>query len=428
MKYTRKNESETKIKLELTLDASDLSSVKQKTVAKLAKRIKIAGFREGKVPASVAERHLDPNALSAEIAEDAINLFVSDILQQEKLQPIDRPNVDLTKYVVNDTLECTVVFETIPAINLGDFKNLKASKEEIKVEDKEIDDVVERMRLGLSEKKEVERAAQTNDEVWIDFDGKDKKGGAVAGATGKDYPLVLGSDSFIPGFEAGLIGKKTGETIELPLTFPENYHHKPLANAKVTFTVTIKKINEIVPPEVNDEFAAKCGPFKTVEELKADIRRELTDQKERAAVDKLKDSLVEQLVKGSDVKAPEVLVEDQITSLERDFAQNLMYRGLTLDQYLDENKLTQKEWRDKELREQAVRRVEVGLCLAELSKVEAIEVSKEELNQRLNELLQQYGNDKQIRTQLDTPDTRRDIANRLITEKTIERLVELNQN
>jgi trigger factor len=278
----------------------------------------------------------------------------------------------------------------------------------------------------MAEKKTVDRASKAGDEVIINFVGTDKDGKEVAGASGSDYPLTLGSKSFIPGFEEGLVGKKAGDHADLPLTFPKDYHHKPLASVKVTFAVDVKEVKTVTLPDLNDEFAVTTGPFKTVEELKADIRRELTDQKEREALDKLRDQLVEQLVKGSNIPTPEVLIADQMASLEKDFVQNLLYRGMTLPQYLEQQKQTEDEWRDSELREQAVRRVQVGLALAELSKVEKIEASMDELNARLQEMLQQYGSDTKIREQLDTPEARRDLANRIITEKTVDRLVELN--
>jgi trigger factor len=287
-------------------------------------------------------------------------------------------------------------------------------------------DVLDRLRQSAATKTAVERPAKLDDEVTIDFVGKDKDGKDVAGATGNDYELKLGSNTFIPGFEGGIIGKKVGDVFDLPLTFPKDYHHKPLAGAKVTFTVTLKSVKELAQPKLDDAFAATVGPFKKLDDLKADITRELTEQKEREAVEKLKDSLVEQLVKGSHVPAPHVLIHDQLESIERDFVQNLMYRGMTLDDYLAQQGKTAEEWRNTELHEQAERRVQVGLALAELSKIENIEVSKEELEDRLAQMLKQYGNSPDIAKQLDTPEVRRDLANRVLTEKTVERLVELN--
>ena len=180
-------------------------------------------------------------------------------------------------------------------------------------------------------------------------------------------------------------------------------------------------------PEVDDKFAAQAGPFKTVEELKADIKRELTEQKEREAGEKTKDELVKQLIDASEVPAPEILVKDQEGSIETDMVQNLMYQGLNLDMYL-ENKgfKTKEEWLDKEVQPVAEMRVKAGLVLAELSKELKIEASTEELEEHVNTYKKQYANNPQLVKQLDTPEARRDIANRLLTEKTVEKLVELN--
>lgn len=426
MKHVVKKPSDTQVHLTVTLDAADLAPIQQKTLARLARSVKVQGFRQGKVPAQVAAKHIDPNYLNQETLEDAVNATAVDALDAEKIMPLDRPKVDVVKYVPGETLEYTAEIEVVPDVKLGDYKKLKAAKEKVEIKDNEIDEVIDRLLTSMATKQDVDRAAKEGDEVVMDFAGTDEEGKEVPGATGTDYPLTLGSNTFIPGFEDGLVGKKAGETFDLPLTFPEDYHHKPLAGAKVTFKVTVKSVKEVVKPEANDEFAAKAGPFKTVAELRADVTRELTDQKEREALDKMKDSLVEQLVKGSHVPAPDVLVTDQLASIERDFVQNLMYRGMTLEQYLDQQGMTKDEWREKELREQAVRRVQVGLALAELSKAEAIEVSREELDERLKEMLERYGNAPDIAKQLDTPETRRDIANRMLTEKTVDRLVELN--
>lgn len=425
MKYTRTNTSDTVVKLAVTLDAADLAKTKPKTLARLSQKVKVPGFRPGKVPAGVAEKHLEPNLLSMELAEDAVNQHMIDILEKETVQPLDRPKVELSKYVPNELLEFTADLEVLPAITLGDYKHLKVAKTVPKITEKDIDEVIGRMQKGMAEKKDAARAAQDGDEVLIDFAGT-KDGQPVPGASGKDYPLQLGSSTFIPGFEEGLVGKKAGDTFDLPLTFPKDYHHKPLAGAKVTFAITVKAVKEVVLPELTDEFAAQCGPFKTVAELRADVERELREQKEREAAEKLKDLLIEQLLASSTVPTPDILINDQLAGLERDFVQNLLYRGQTLDQYLADEKLTKEEWREKELREQAIRRVQVGLALAELSKVEQVTISAEEISARVAEMLQQYGNDPKIREQLATPEVKRDIANRLITEKTVDRLVALN--
>lgn len=426
MKHSIKNQSDTKVLVTVMLSADELADIKQKTLGRLASKVKVAGFRPGKVPANVVEKNVDPSILSSELLEDAVNASAVEAFEAAKLTPLDRPKVEVQKYVPGQELVYTAEVEIIPAITLGDYKKLKVKKDAVKITDKDVTEVIDRLRKSSALKKDVTRAAKLGDEVTMDFAGTDKDGKEVPGATGTDYALELGSNTFIPGFEDGLVGKKVGDTFDLPLTFPKDYHHKPLAAAKVTFAVTIKAIKESAIPELDNAFAAKVGPFKTVDELKADITRELTEQKEREAVEKLKDSLVEQLVKGSHVPAPDVLVQDQLEGIERDFTQNLMYRGMTLEQYLQQQGKTLEEWRAKDLHEQAARRVQVGLALAELSKVEGIEVAKEELDARLREMLERYNNAPDIAKQLDTPEARRDIANRVLTEKTVDRLVAIN--
>lgn len=427
MKHTIKKSSDTKIIITVSLNADDLKDVKDRTLKRLAPTLKVAGFRKGKVPVSVAEKHIDEKALNGELLEDAVNHATMTVVEEEKISLIDRPNIDVKKFVPGEQLEFTAEAEVLPEVKLGDYKKLKAKKESVEVTDAEIDEIITRISKDMSEKKEVDRPAIEGDEVTIDFDGRDEAGEPVEGAKGDDYPLVLGSKSFIPGFEEGLVGHKAGESFDLPLIFPKDYHAERLAGAKVTFKTTVKAIKEVVLPEANDEFAAKVGPFKTFDELKADIKRELTEHKEREAVEKFKDALIEQLIKNSVVPTPEILVNDQMLAIERDFAQNLMYRGINLDQYLEQAKTSKEDWQAKEVKPQAIRRVAAGLVLAELGKAEDIQITTEELDARLEQLIQNYGNDEKFKQQLTSLEARRDVANRLVTEKTLERLVELNK-
>lgn len=426
MKHTIKKTNDTTRLITVALDADDLAKIKAKTLAHMAAHVKVAGFRPGKVPANIAEKHIDPNQLNTELLQDAVNDAAIKVMDLEGIMPLDQPKVEVQKFVPASTLEFTAEVQIIPEVKLGDYKKLKATKVSVDVATKDIDDVLDNLRRQHATKQEVKRAAKNGDELTIDFVGTDKDSKAVEGATGNDYLLELGSKSFIPGFEEGLVGAKAGDKLDLKLTFPKDYHHKPLQGAKVNFAVTVKAVKEVVLPKLDDEFAGKIGPFKTLADLKADIKRELVEQHQRDAENAVKDSLIEQLVKASKVPVPEVLVDDQLAGIERDFVQNLMYRGQTLDQYLASKGLTKEEWQAKELREAAERRVQVGLVLAELSKIEKIEVTKEELEERLAEMLKRYGGSEEIKKQLDTAEARRDIANRVLTEKTVNRLVELN--
>ena len=426
MKTSVKYLSDTKVVLTINVTPDELKAAELVALTKIAKEIKVPGFRKGKVPANVVAKHADPQMVGQQTLEDALSKAVADAFTSEKLQALDRPEVEVKKYVPAKELEFTAEVEIMPKIKLGDYKKLKAK---LKVEtptDKDVDDLIVRMQENFAEKKEVKRAAKTGDDVVIDFVGK-KDGVAFDGGTANDFTLSLGGGQFIPGFEEGVEGHKAGETFDLDLEFPKDYHAKDLKGAKVVFTVTLKSVNEKVLPEVDEAFAAKCGPFTSVKELREDILKQMTDQREREAGDKLKDELVKELVEKSTVPTPEVLVKDQERSIEQDFMQNLMYQGMTLDSYLEVNKFkTKEEWLDKEARPAAEARVKAGLVLAELNKELKIDASTKELEDHIALYKQQYANNKEALAQFDQPEVQRDIANRLLTEKTVEKLVELN--
>ncbi len=426
MKTTVKNLSDTKAQLTITVDATELAAAEQVAIVKLSKNAKVPGFRKGKVPASVAAKHLDPQAVQEQLLDDAISKAVAEAFMAEKIQALDRPMVEVKKYVPGDLLEFTAEVDILPAVKLGDYKKLSVKTEKVTVSADEVNDTIERMRQGFAEKKEVDRKAQEGDETLIDFIGK-KDDVAFDGGTGTDYTLKLGSGQFIPGFEEGIVGHKAGETFDLELTFPKDYHAKDLAGQKVVFTTTLKKVTELELPKLDDAFAAKAGPFKTVAELKADIKREITTQKERQAVDKLKDALIEALIEKSTVPVPEVLVADQMRSIEQDFTQNLMYRGLDIHTYLEANNFKDEdEWREKEVRPTAEKRVQAGLVLAEVTKVENIDATDAEIDEHVEVHKRQYANSPDALKQFETPEVRRDIGNHYITEKTISFLLTAN--
>lgn len=426
MNTTIKHLSDTKVELTITLGTKELADAAQVALSKLAKDVKAAGFRKGKVPLAVAAKHIDPRALQEQTMDDAISKAVAQAFLEEKIQVLDRPAVEVKKYVPGETLEVTAEAEILPKITLGDYKKLKAKVEKVTVTEDEVNEIIDRMRQGVAEKKDVDRAAKDGDETVIDFVGK-KEDVAFEGGTGNDYALKLGSNSFIPGFEEGIVGKKAGETFDLELKFPDDYHSADLKGANVTFTTTLKSVKESVLPEVDDVFAAKSGPFTSADEMKDDIRTKLAEQKEGEAREKLKDDLVKQLIAISKVPTPEILIADQAKSIEQDFQRNLLYQGLSVEQYLSAQNFTDKDdWIEKEVKPTAVKRVQAGLVLAELSKVEKIDATMEELDAHIELYKKQYASNAEALKQFEDPEVRRDIANRLLTEKTVDRLVELN--
>lgn len=425
MKTKVKNISDVKVELTISLGVEELKAAEQVALTKLAKEVKIEGFRKGKAPLEMVAAQVDQNVLGQEIIENALSKAVAEAFLKEKIQAINRPEVDVKKFIPGTELEFTATSEIMPKVELGDYKNLKVKKEKVSVSQKEVNETIDQILKNFAEKKEVKRAAKEGDEVVIDFLGK-KDGVAFDGGKAEKFPLELGSKSFIPGFEEGLIGKKAGDELSLDLKFPKDYHAKDLAGAKVVFEVKIHEVRENVLPEINEEFLSKLGEFKTKEDFEKQIKEDLKTQKQAEADDKFKDELVKKLAEVSKVPVPEILLEDQKQSIEMDMQQNLMYSGLSLDDYLKRMGKTREEWLENDVKAVAESRVKSGLALAELSKVEKIQSTVDELDARIAQLKEQYGNSKEVVKQLSSDDVRRNLANQILTEKTIDLLVKLN--
>jgi trigger factor len=298
---------------------------------------------------------------------------------------------------------------------------MKKTKPAVTVTEADIKGVLAELTKREAEKKDVDRAAKKGDQAWIDFTGVDTKTKeAIKGADGKDYPLTLGSGTFIPGFEEEVIGLTAGAEKTFTITFPANYGVPSLQKRKVDFTVKVNKVQELVEPKIDDAFAAKVGPFKTVAELKADVKKQLEAEQEAQNERAFTDELLIEITKQTKAAIPESLVDEQITRLIAEQKQNLMYRGQTWQEFLDEQKQTEDSYRDS-LREDAELRVKAGLVLGEIAEREKIIITPEELDMRMQILKGQYP-DAQMQTELDKPESRREIASRLISEKTIHKI------
>ncbi len=423
MHITRKNLSDNKVELTITAGEDQLAEYKNHVLEKLAKEVKVQGFREGKAPLNVVEKNIDQQRLQADVVEDAINHLYTDAVNQEKLRPVDNPKVTLKKFVPFTNLEFSAEVEVLGEIKLADYKKIKKTLPKVSVKDKDVDDVVRSLQQRLASSKSVKRTAASGDKVEIDFKGVDADGKVINGAEGKDYPLVLGSDQFIPGFEKNLIGVKAGQEKTFSLTFPKDYGVKALAGSKVTFTVKVKKVEEQTLPEVDDKFATQAGPFKTVKELRDNIKAELSRERQSQAMQNLEGEVIKEVAAKSKLTVPEVMINDQVERLMNELRQNLVYRGLTFEEFLKREDKTEEEYRQEILIPEAEQRVRAGLVLAEIADKEGLEVSPDELEMRMQMLRSQY-QDAAMQAELDKPEAQRDIASRMLTEKTIQKLVE----
>ncbi|HEU5004650.1 MAG TPA: trigger factor [Candidatus Saccharimonadales bacterium] len=422
MQITRTDISPTKINLNIKASADELEPIKKHVLSSHFSNVKVPGFRAGKAPTHLIEKNINQQLFLDEFMEHAINELYRRAVEDQKFRPVGQPEIQLKKFVPYTDLEFETTQEVIGKVTLPNYKTIKLAKNKASVTAKDVDEVIKSLQGRMAERTEVARPAKDGDEVTIDFAGKDESGEPVAGADGKDYPLVLGSKTFIPGFEDNLIGIKTGDSKEFQVTFPADYGAKELQSKKVTFSVTAKKISDLVEPKIDDEFAAKAGPFKTLAELKADVKKQLTSEREWQVEQDYQNELIKKIAAKAKVEVPESLVETELQRMEDEERRNLAYRGQTWQEHLKAEGVTEEEHRDR-LKPDAAERVKAGLVLSEISEAEKIDVTAEELADRIQILKSQY-QDPTMQAELDKPESRQDIANRLLTEKTILKLVD----
>lgn len=423
MHVTKKNNSDNSVVLTIVAEEAALAPFKTRALEKLASEVKIQGFRDGKAPLNVVEKNVDAQKLQADVVEEAINGLYIQAVREENIRPVDNPKVTLKKFVPFTTLEFEAEVAVLGPVKLADYKKIKKSAPKVSVTAADIDAVIKSLQERMATSEDVERAAKSGDKVILDFSGKDSKKQPINGADGKDYPLLLGSDTFIPGFEKNVIGLKPGAEKTFDLTFPKDYGVKTLAGSKVTFTITVKKVQAQTLPPVDDKLAAGAGPFRTVEELKASIKTELTREREQQAQIDLEGEIVKEVAAKSTLTVPEVLINDQIERLLAELRQNLTYRGLTYQEFLERESKTEEDYRKDVLVPEAEQRVRAGLVLAEIAEQEGLTVTPEELEMRMQMLKGQY-QDPAMQAELDKPEARETIASRMLTEKTIQKLVD----
>lgn len=407
----------------VTIVAADneLKLLKAQVLVRFQDKVKVPGFRSGKIPDNILEKNVDQQLMQNEFLEQAIEQLYVQAIQKHNLKPVSQPQIAIKKFVPFTTLEFEATMPVLGEVKLPDYKKIKKTKPTIKLTTKDTDDVIKSLQDRMAEKKDVERAAKNGDVVWIDFKGANAKGEPVNGAEGKDYPLTLGSKAFIPGFEENLVGLKANDDKNFVLTFPKDYGVKALAGKKVTFTVNVIKVQEVIELKVDDEFAKKAGPFKTLAELKADIKKQVSAERQREADRVYENELIQHISSKSVVDIPEILINDQIDRMEQEERQNLTYRGQTWQEHLLEEGTTEEKHRE-EKRPQATERIKASLVMAELAEAENLTVSQEELDLRMQLLRAQY-QDPKMQAELDKPEARRDVAGRILTEKTLEKIV-----
>lgn len=418
MKVKCKKTSDTHAEIKVVFEEDEMKMARDSAIKRLAKDVKVQGFRTGKAPADLAAQQIPAEQINHETVDVVIRTNIARVFERAGVEPVEQPNIQVEKIVIDEMMECKTEVDIMPEIKLGDYHDLKVKKPEVKIKKEDVEEVIQQIAGAYAEKKVAKKPAAEGDEVVIDFTGT-KDGKEFEGGKAKDFKLVLGSKALIPGFEEGIVGHEVGDKFDLPLTFPKDYGNKDLAGQDTVFSILLKQVNEIIKPELNDEFAAKCGPFKNMDELRKDISKNLKKQEEQRVRNQYRDDLVKKLVKESKLAAPEVMIKDQYNFIKNDVTRNAQSRGLTFEKFVEMSGLKMDEW-EKEAQETAEMRVKMMLVLREVAKLERIHVSGKEVSAKAASMAQMYKNDPEAAKQLKSQQVRLDIANRIVVDKTID--------
>ena len=415
----------TSAKFAVEFTAKDFEPARLKALERLARNIKVAGFREGRAPANVVEQHVDPNKLASETLDILVRQTIPKIFAEAKLTPISVPHVDVMKYVPGESAELSIEADIMPEVKFGDYENLDAEYAIQTITEEDVEDVLNRIAESFAETSVVKRAAKLGDEVIIDFTGK-KDGVEFAGGSAKDFKLKLGSGQFIPGFEDGIVDHEVGDSFDLNLTFPEDYGNKEMAGAKTVFEVLLKQVNEVKTPAIDDELAKKTGAFEKLEDLRKDIRKNLEEQAQKQADDQYKDRLLSKLVEVSETEAPKTLVQEQVEAMRGDLLRNLKARKMELEDWLKAQGKKKDEW-EKDIREAAERRVISSIVVQRLGEEMKVEISDKDIEDQLEQMRQAYAKSPEALKEIDDPRTKANIYNRLRIEAIMDKLVGINK-
>ncbi len=423
MKVLKTEQREDKrIYLEIEVDAAEFEAAMEKSYRKNVKQINIPGFRKGHAPRKIIEKYYT----EAIFYDDAINFVCPDAydkaVEQNNLEPVDMPEIDIVKLEKGKNFVFSALVTVRPEVTLGEYKGITAEKEVNTVTEEEIDNEIKKMQDNAARITTVtEGTAENGDKTDLDFEGF-VDGKAFEGGKGEHYSLVLGSNSFIPGFEEQIVGKTIGEDFDVNVTFPEDYHAEELKGKAAVFKCKVNSVEKKELAELDDEFAKDVSEFDTLQELRDDTKAKLEKSKEEAAKRKFEDAVIEAAVENATVDIPECMVNHQIENQIKDISYRLQSQGMQLEQYLQFTGMTMEALREQ-LKDTAAKTVKTQLVLAEIAKTENIELSDDDYEAEYKKMADMYG--MEVEKVKELMAANRDAMSADIkTQKTIDLIVE----
>ncbi len=376
-------------KLTIEVPADDLEKALQSAYMKQKNKINMPGFRKGKVPRQMIEKMYGPEIFYDDAANSLIPKAYSEAYDQCELEIVSQPEINVEQIEKGKPFIFTAEVATKPEVTLGEYKGLEVDKVSTRVTQKEVDAKIQEEAEKNARTVTVEdRPVQDKDEIILDFEGF-VDGEAFEGGKGENYPLTIGSGSFIPGFEEQLIGAEPEKEIEVKVTFPEDYHAENLKGKDAVFKCTVHEIKAKELPEIDDEFAAEVSEFDTLDEYKADVKAKIKEQKASDGKRKKEDQAVEKAIANASMEIPDAMVDTQARQMADEFAQRIQAQGLTLEQYFQFTGMDREKMLE-EMKPQALKRIQTRLVLEAVAKAENIEISDEKLDEELAKMAEAY--------------------------------------
>jgi len=416
-----KTKNANEVKLEITVEAGKFEEAIKKVYFKSAKYFNIPGFRKGKAPMQIVEKYYGKEIFYEDAFNEVAPEAMEEAVKEHNIEVVSRPDIEVVQIEKGKDLIFTAVVQTKPEAELGKYKGIEIKKVEYNVSDEDIEHELGHMQEHNSRLVSIEdRPVESGDIATIDFEGF-VDGVAFDGGKAEGHELEIGSNTFIPGFEDQIIGMKIDEERDINVKFPEEYFSKDLAGKDAIFKVKVHEIKKKELPKLDDEFAKDVSEFDTLEELKADIREKKQKQNDERAKYETQDAVVKAVCENVKVEIPDGMVEMEIDNMLKDIEQRLSYQGLKLEQYLQMMNKTEEDMR-KEYEPQAIEGIKSRLALEAIIKVEKIEATDEEIEEKMKEMAKNYGkeNDEEF---LKNENVRNYIKQGLESEKAIDFLV-----
>ena len=376
-------------KLTVEVSAEDFKAAIKKAFNKNKNRFSIPGFRKGKAPQAMIEKMYGEGVFYEDAADEAINASYAEAMKESGLDIVSRPEVTIEKIGKDEPFVYSALVAVKPEVTLGQYKGVEVEKADASVSAEDVEAELKKVQEQNARLLTVEdRGVEDGDQTVIDFEGfVDRKG--FEGGKAEDYPLTIGSHSFIDTFEEQLIGKKIGEECEVNVTFPTEYHAADLAGKPATFKVTVKEIKVKELPELNDEFASEVSEFDTLDEYKKDVEKKLAEKKEIEANSKNEDAVVAKVVENASMEIPDKMIDAQAENMVQDMARRMQSQGLSLDMYLKYTGMTVEQMKEQ-ARPDAEKRIRTRLVLEAVAQAENIQISDEKVDEEVAKMAEAY--------------------------------------